>query len=180
MYLINKIILSNIIKQKYFTQNTKDVAKDLLGKKLIRKINGEKIDLNIKETEAYIGPEDKASHAHGGQTERNKVMFGSAGYWYIYLIYGIHHMLNIVTEQSGYPAAVLIRAAGGYDGPGKLTKALEIDKKFDSIKATKSNKLWIEDSKKNIPSKQIEATPRIGVDYAEEWADKHLRFVLKE
>lgn len=134
----------------------------------------------ITETEAYDGPDDKASHAHRGKTARNEVMFREAGFWYVYLVYGMHHMLNIVTGKKEYPAAVLIRGAGEYDGPGKLAKALRINRQQNGKKAGRLGGLWIEDRGVSISKRRIQKTPRIGVAYAEEWAKKPYRFVLKK
>lgn len=171
--------MTKVLKQDYFKQKTTKVAKNLIGKYLVRKQDKEKIALEIKETEAYIGPEDKASHAYNGKTERNKIMYAEGGHIYIYLIYGIHYMLNIVTESEGYPTAVLIRAAGEYDGPGKLTKALSInDKHLHEKRVSQKNKLWIEDRNNQIKHNNIESKPRVGIDYADEWAKKPLRFTI--
>lgn len=142
----------------------------------------------ITEVEAYDGPQDKACHAHRGCTPRNAPMFGPAGHWYIYLIYGMYWMLNIVTGEEGYPAAVLIRGtcpesgrrAGDLNGPGKLTKSLGIHQAFNAKVATASTGLWIENRGVKIPSSKIQRTPRIGVDYAGAWAKKPYRFVLRE
>jgi len=167
-----------ILTEKFYRQNTTEVAKKLLGKYLVIDRKNEKNKLMITETEAYLGEKDKASHSYSGKTERNKVMFGPPGKWYVYLIYGIHDMLNIVTEQQGTPKAVLIRAAGEFDGPGKLTKALGIDRDYNGKRANSKTGLWIEDQGTSISENKIKSTPRIGVDYAEEWAKKPLRFVL--
>lgn len=132
----------------------------------------------IIETEAYDGFEDKASHASRGETPRNKVMFGEAGVWYVYFVYGMHHMLNIVTGAKGYPSAVLIRGVEGISGPARLTKALGIDRAMNEQKAERKSGLWIEDRGVIVPKNRIERTPRIGVAYAgEEWAEKPWRFV---
>lgn len=168
-----------ILDEKFFCRDTRIVAQALLGKFLVRKIGKKETAFMITETEAYDGPHDKASHAHRGKTARNAVMFGKAGYWYVYLVYGMHHMLNMVTRKSGYPAAVLIRGAGEYDGPGKLTKALRIDRRSNGKKARHSSGLWIEDRGAIIPKRRIQKTPRIGVAYAGEWTKKPYRFVLE-
>lgn len=106
-------------------------------------------------------------------------MFGPAGHWYTYLIYGMYWMLNVVTSEPGYPAAVLIRTAGEWDGPGKLTKAMHIDKRFNAKPAAKEVGLWIEDRGLIIPKNSIFRTPRVGVDYAGAWAKKPFRFVVQ-
>ena len=158
---------------------TQKVAKSLLGKYLVRR-RGKKIEAyKIVETEAYVGPEDKASHAHRGRTKRNEVMFGESGHWYVYLCYGMHYMLNIVTGPKDYPAAVLIRGVDGVVGPGRVTKLLGIDKTLNGKLASKESGLWIEDRGEKVNLGDIIKTPRIGIAYAEEWKDKPLRFVLK-
>ncbi|MBI5004708.1 MAG: DNA-3-methyladenine glycosylase [Candidatus Lloydbacteria bacterium] len=171
--------LRHILSDSFFCRDTRIVARELLGKFLVRRIGKEEIALMITETEAYDGPHDKASHAHRGETPRNEVMFREAGFWYVYLVYGVYHMLNIVTGERGYPAAVLIRGAGEYDGPGKLTKALRINRQQNGKKARRSSGLWIEDRGVVIPKLGIQKAPRIGVAYAEEWAKKPYRFLLR-
>ncbi len=109
--------MRKILTSQFFNRSTLSVAKDMLGKFLVRRIGKKEIKLMITEVEAYDGPKDKASHAHCGKTERNKVMFGEAGNWYIYFTYGMHWMLNIVTGSKGYPAAVLIRGVVPYQSP---------------------------------------------------------------
>ena len=164
-----------ILRTSFFDRPTLEVTEDLLGKYLVSQ-NG---SVMITEVEAYDGPKDKACHAYKGLTPRTAPMFGPAGYWYVYLIYGMYWMLNIVTGNEGYPAAVLIRGAGDWNGPGKLTKNLGIDQSFNAKKADEKTGLWIEDRGVVIPQTQIVRTPRIGVDYAGEWAKKPYRFVAK-
>ena len=120
----------------------------------------------IHEVEAYIGPHDLACHGRFGRTDRTAVMYGPAGYWYVYLCYGMHWMLNIVTDGEDFPAAVLLRGAGEFNGPGKLTKGLQIDKGLNGLPAEKRSGLWIEDREQRPRRSQILRTPRIGVDYA--------------
>jgi|SRR6185436_5725606 len=174
-----------VLHQEFFNRKTETVAKELLGKFLIRRVGDSEITALITETEAYIGPHDKAAHSFKGRTQRTEVMFGHPGVFYIYLCYGIHWMLNIVTREYGYPAAVLIRGVmvegKKYNGPGKITKLLQIDKKLNSQKATPENGLWVEDRGVKVPQKSISAGPRVGVAYAGPiWAQKPLRFVLKD
>lgn len=179
----------NRLKEEFFMESTLSVAKNLLGKVLVRRNNDHETRAVIVETEAYCGLDDKASHASRGITERNKIMFGPAGHAYIYLVYGMHYCLNIVTEQENYPAAVLIRgiklvgsAASDtsdkmLNGPGKLTKFLNIDKNLNGENILISDNLWIENN--NFGSRRAEKInkgPRIGVDYAHEWAKKPRRF----
>lgn len=179
--------MRKILNKNFFDKSAIKIAKELLGKFLVRKIGKKEINAMIIETEAYDGFVDKASHAYKGKTKRNEIMFGEAGYFYIYLIYGMYNMLNIVTDKTNYPSAVLIRAVlyegKNINGPGKLTKILKIDKKFNKKEANKKTGLWIEDRGikiKNNTNWQIKKTPRIGVQYAGECAKKLYRFVLEE
>jgi len=174
-----------ILPKSFYNQNTLQVAQDLLGCFLVRGVGKKTIKTKIVETEAYCGYHDKASHASRGKTERNKVMFGKAGIIYIYLIYGMYNMLNIVTEKDKYPAAVLVRSLDPLEnnldlsGPGKLTKNLKIDRSFNGLEIYKrTHKLWIESGEK-IKSSQIKKATRVGVDYAEEYKDKLWRFYIK-
>ena len=133
----------------------------------------------ITETEAYDGFNDKASHASRGRTARNSIMFGPAGHAYVYFVYGIHWMLNVVTGPKDYPAAVLIRGLEGLNGPARLTKALGIDKSLNGKLLGKTSGLWIEPRTVRIPPSKIKASPRIGVDYAGPiWSKKKWRFTL--
>jgi len=156
------------------------VAKNLLGKTLMRKYRKKLIKGIITETEAYVGPNDKASHASRGRTERTKVMFGEPGTIYVYLIYGMHYCLNIVTEEKDYPAAVLIRGvlANGkhINGPGKVTKYFHIDKTLNQKPLGKKTGLWIE--RGTGKKLKIKTDRRIGVDYAGKWAEKRWRFFV--
>jgi DNA-3-methyladenine glycosylase len=107
-------------------------------------------------------------------------MFGPAGVWYVYFIYGIHWMLNVVTDEVDHPAAVLLRGAGEWDGPARLTKALAIDKRLNGQPSAAASGLWIEDRGIRVPRGGIRRTPRIGVDYAGTWAARPYRFVLTD
>ncbi|MEX2114151.1 MAG: DNA-3-methyladenine glycosylase [Pirellulales bacterium] len=169
---------SRLLSHDFYARPALAVAKELLGKVLVRRINGQDVTAVIHETEAYIGPHDLACHASKGRTPRTEVMFGPAGHWYVYFIYGIHWMLNVVTGDVDHPAAVLIRGAGDWTGPAKLTKALAIDKGLNGEPSVPTSGLWIEDRGLRIARGRIERTPRIGVDYAGPWAAKPYRFVL--
>lgn len=168
------------LKREFFNRNTVVVAKDLLGKFLVRKIGKRVIAARIIETEAYHGIKDLASHASRGRTPRTEVMFGPPGHAYIYLIYGMYHCMNISTGPKDFPAAVLIRALEypGAHGPGRLCRALNINCSLNEIDVTKSKELWLEDRGTVVPRSAVKATPRIGVDYAGSWKDKKWRFVL--
>lgn len=172
----------NRLKRKFFERNTLTVARGLLGKQLVVNWQGEKKIGTIIETEAYIGEDDKACHASKGKTPRTKIMWGKPGILYVYLVYGIHYMLNVVTEKKGFPAAVLIRGlkpVEGIDkpinGPGKLTQELEITRKDNGLDVVNSEEIYFQDV--GIEPEKIKTTPRIGVDYAGRWADKPWRFI---
>ena len=145
---------------------------------LIRRSGEDVIAAMITETEAYTGPDDLACHAAKGRTARTDVMFGSPGYFYVYFVYGMHWMLNVVTREEGYPAAVLIRAVDGISGPARLTKHFQIDGALNAKPSARSTGLWIEDRGIIIRPRDIMKMPRIGVDYAGEWAEKPYRFLL--
>lgn len=168
-----------MLQNPFFDRPAEVVARELLGCVLCVRV-GEKIERHIiTETEAYVGPHDLASHASKGRTARTEVMFGRPGTIYMYLVYGMYDMLNIVTGEAGYPAAVLIRGVGKWNGPGKLTKALGITRTLNGQSVGKKVGLWVEEGETMVSSEQIESTPRIGVAYAKEWAEKELRFVLR-
>lgn len=170
----------HILAAEFFARPALVVARELIGKSLVRRVGGGDGELAalIIETEAYVGPHDLACHASKGRTARTQVMFGPAGFWYVYLIYGIHWMLNVVTDTQDFPSAVLIRGVGNWDGPGKLTKALTIDKRLNGQPASPTSGLWIEDRGYRAPRRLVQRTPRIGVDYSGDWAAKPYRFVL--
>ncbi len=169
--------MKQALKPDFFNRPVVRVAQDLLGKFLVVKNRGKVVALMITEVEAYDGFKDKASHAARGQTSRNKPMFGPAGRWYVYFVYGNHFMLNIVTGKKDYPAAVLIRGVEGIKGPGRLTKRFKIDKNFNNLPATKKSSLWLEDRGVMIKKSEIKKSPRIGVSYAGPvWSKKLYRF----
>lgn len=175
--------MRKILKKDFFNQDTTTVAQELLGKFLVRKNHSREIAVMITETEAYDGLHDLASHASKGQTKRTKVMFGHPGNFYMYLCYGVHTMVNIVTREKGYPAAVLIRGAVSkktvLDGPGKVTKFLGINRTLNGRGAKKSTNLWFEDRGFNMI--KFKKLPRIGVTYAGSiWSAKKLRFVVEK
>ena len=154
-----------------------------MGKYLIRCIDGREIAGKIIEVEAYVGSEDKACHASKGRTQRTDVMFGPAGVAYVYLIYGMYHCLNVVTEREEFPSAVLIRAieidGKLIDGPGRLCRALQIDRSLNCADLTIGESLWFEDRGASVKRGNVGAHPRIGVDYAGVWAQKPWRFRLR-
>lgn len=165
------------LKKEFYSQSALEVAPALLGKKICRKIEGQIIKMTITETEAYYGEADTACHAHKGKTARTEPMYATGGITYIYLCYGIHNLLNIVTGKKDFPEAVLIRGIEGYNGPGKLTKALSIDRSLNCLDLTQSDELWIEDD--NMTGTYM-TTPRIGIDYAcDYYREIHWRFILE-
>lgn len=168
-----------VLPQSFFDRPAVIVAEELLGKIIVRKIGGRKIEMMINEVEAYDGPQDLACHASKGRTARTEVMFGPAGNFYVYFCYGVHWMLNIVTGPASYPAAVLIRGAGQANGPGRLTKELKIGGELNGKKALPKNGLWLEDNGVTIKKSNIKRTARIGVNYAGPvWSKKPYRFLL--
>jgi DNA-3-methyladenine glycosylase len=171
------------LSRTFFNRSTLLVARSLVGKFLVRSIDGRETAGKIVEVEAYVGPTDKACHASKGRTPRTDVLFGPPGISYVYLIYGMYHCLNVVTEQTDFPAAVLIRAVeiDGHlvDGPGRLCRALEIDRTLNRLDLTVGAHLWFEDRGEKIRVGDIGRFPRIGVDYAGNWARKPWRFRLR-
>lgn len=168
-----------ILTRKLYQRKTLQVAHNLLGCFLVRKIGNKIIKGIITETEAYIGEDDLACHASRGRTPRTEIMYGEAGHAYVYMIYGMYHCLNIVTEKKDFPAAVLIRGIKienvkykKTNGPGKLCKFLDIGRKLNGWDVTKSKKLWIEVGIK-IKNTKIHKDKRIGIDYA-----KHCKHYL--
>lgn len=166
---------------EFYNRDTLQVAQDLLGKFLVRKIGRKTVAAMITETEAYCGSDDLACHASKGRTARTEVMFGPPGFTYVYLIYGMYHCLNFITEKEGYPAAVLIRAVAvpKGDGPGKLCREMQIDRTLNAL-GPDNGKLWVEDRKVVVPAARIQKGKRIGVDYAGAWKDKLWRFTFED
>lgn len=186
------------MNRDFFRQGAVNLAKELLGKKIIRKINGKTIESIITETEAYVGPEDKGSHAYNNRrTKRTETMFKDGGYAYIYLIYGMYNCLNVVCSIKNKPEAVLIRSIQPLNnldfikenrnikskkiheltnGPGKLCQALKIDTTLDGIDLLNNKELFIEDKYSNH---EIISSKRINIDYAEEYIHKLWRFYIK-
>jgi DNA-3-methyladenine glycosylase len=157
------------------------LARDLLGTILVRRHDKQTLRARIVETEAYVGPHDLACHASRGRTKRTEVMFGPGGHAYVYLIYGIHEMFNIVSGEAGDPQAVLVRAAEPLDGwhadlagPGKLARGLNITRALNGEDLT-GDALFLEADSTYKPT--IVQAVRVGVDYAKEWKDVELRFL---
>lgn len=169
-----------MLKRSFYARSTVHVARDLIGCYLVHETARGRLGGRIVETEAYVGMEDLACHARSGPTARNAPMFGPPGHAYVYLIYGLHYCLNISTQREGYPAAVLVRALEPYEGvgpcngPGRLTRALQIDLRHTGQDMT-CPPLFVE--RRRCRPDAIEATPRINVDYAGEWAGRPWRFI---
>ena len=163
------------IREGFFQRDVLEVAPDLLGKVLVRRLDdGGLLSAGIAEVEAYRGKEDLACHASRGRTDRTKVMYGPGGYVYVYLIYGMYWMLNFVTGQRDVPQAVLIRGTETVSGPGRLTRYFAIGSDFYGECLWKSDRLWLEDHGQRV---RILTGPRIGVEYAGEyWASRPWRF----
>ena len=172
------------LPRSFYDRDTIAVARELLGKHLVHTVAGVKRVGRIVETEAYLGPHDLAAHSARGLTNRTKVMFGPPGHAYVYLIYGMHWCMNVVTQEEGVASAVLLRALeplknveGRTQGPALLCKALAIDKRLNGHDLLSAD-LFIADPRDRTPIR-IEKRPRIGVDYAGHWARRLLRFYIR-
>lgn len=189
-----------LTKDYFLTDDVVAVARDLIGKSLFTTVDGQLAGGVICETEAYKGTNDRASHAFGGRrTKRNEMMYSEGGVAYVYLCYGMHHLLNFVTNATDIPDAVLIRGivpTHGEElmlhrtgkrkitrdigiGPGKVSKLLGITVEDNGLSLC-GDRLWIEDRGLLVPDSAIQVTPRIGVDYAGEDAKRPYRFVMRE
>jgi len=169
------------LTQSFFRRRADDVARDLIGKILVRRLHGKLLRARVVETEAYLGPDDLASHASKGRTQRTEVLFGAPGRAYVYLIYGMYEMLNVVAGAAGQGQGVLFRSAAPLDdwkanlsGPGRLTRALQITRLQNGLNLT-GTQLYLLDNPDYRPA--VQTTKRIGIDYAREWKHAPLRFV---
>lgn len=169
----------------FYAQDTITVAQQLLGQYLIHRVDSVAYIGRIVETEAYLGPHDLAAHSAKGITKRTQIMFGPPGYAYVYLIYGMHHCMNIVTESEGHGSAVLLRALEPVEnitlrtqGPGLLTKAMQIDLSLNGHDML-SEDLFVAADLKPLNCEIVKRS-RIGVAYAKEWANALLRFYIKD
>ena len=172
------------LPRSFYDRDTVTVARELLGKWLVHVHDGIERIGRIVEVEAYLGPHDLAAHSSKGLTQRTRVMFGPPGFAYVYLIYGMYHCMNIVTEREGHGAAVLLRAVepvknleGKTSGPGLLCRAMHINKRQNSHDLL-SDDFFIAAPVDSTIFK-ITKSPRIGVDYAKHWAKRHLRFYVR-
>ena len=172
------------LPRTFYDRDTIVIARELLGKYLVHLSRGVERVGRIVETEAYLGPHDLAAHSARGLTERTKVMFGPPGHAYVYMIYGMYFCMNVVTEREGHASAVLLRAiepvknvTGRTQGPGLLCRAMRIDKRLNA-RDLLSDEFYIARPAK-ADRFTIVRRPRIGVDYARHWANRHLRFYIK-
>lgn len=177
-FVFNNLFMSRLSIHYFRDHHALFLARDLLGKNLVRQFeDGRILRLPIVETEAYLGMEDRANHASKGRTTRTEIMFAEGGYIYAYLIYGKHWLLNIVSGPKDEPQAVLIRGIDGIIGPGRVGKAIQLDRSFYGENLGTSTRIWIEENNVNG---DIVTSPRVGVEYAgEPWKNKLWRFELK-
>ena len=166
------------LEREFFDRDCLEVAPDLVGKILVHRLSdGTEIRERIAETEAYRGEEDKACHASKGRTPRTELLYGESGIIYVYLCYGMHWLMNVITGENGQPQGVLIRAGEVHNGPAKLTKYLRIDGVFNGVPVYGNEDVWIEDDG-YVP--EIVTAPRVGIDYAGDyWKDIEWRFIAK-
>ena len=166
------------IGTEFYSRDVLEVAPGLIGKWLVRvQDKGQVIRNMITEVEAYRGEQDQACHARTGRTTRTEIMYHEGGHLYVYLIYGMYWMLNIVCGHPDVPQAVLIRGLQDVSGPGRLTRYLNIDKSFYGVNLADSPLIWLEEDGKNH---DFETTPRIGIDYAGNyWKSRQWRYIIK-
>ena len=169
-----------MLDASFFERETPAVARDLLGKVLVRELDGRRLWGRLVEVEVYMGPEDLAAHSVGGRrSPRNEVMYGRPGHAYVYFTYGMHHCLNFVTREEGVPHAVLVRAlepgpgVGRCGGPGLVCRALDIDRGLNGV-PLKPPLLYVLDD--GSPARRVFTTPRIGIHNAGDWQERALRF----
>lgn len=187
---------------QFYLRDAITVARSLLGQRLVSLVGEQRTSGLIVETEAYLGAADKAAHTYGGRnTRRNRTMWGAGGHAYVYLIYGLHHCVNVVAGHADDPVAVLIRALDPDEGletmftrrakarrptdlcsgPAKLCQALGIDRSHDGVGLVEGSVLFVEGLRqRTLPRSKIVSGPRVGVGYAAEWADKPLRFWVRD
>lgn len=163
----------------FFHRDCLEVAPELVGKLLVHRMpDGSLRRVRITETEAYRGEEDRGCHASRGRTRRTELLYGESGIIYIYLCYGMHWLMNVVTGERDQPQGVLFRAAEAYEGPGKLTKYLQLDGSYNGKPLCPDTGVWVEDDGL-VP--ELDTKPRVGIDYAgPEWAAKPWRFVMRK
>lgn len=166
------------VGREFFVEDVLTVAGRLPGMDIVIKEGELESRYMITETEAYNGLDDKACHASKGKTPRTEVMFREGGLLYVYFVYGMHWMMNIVTGEEGNPQAVLIRGAGDMTGPGRVTRQLGIDGSFNKEDVISSPRIWIEDAGRRP---ELVTGPRVGIDYAgEPWKSMPWRFMIRK
>ncbi len=167
------------VEREFFLSDAVNVAQKLPGMEIVVARPGlAPARYMITETEAYLGKDDKACHASKGRTGRTEIMFAEGGHLYMYLVYGMHWMMNIVTGAKDDPQAVLIRGAAPYSGPGRVTKGTGTDGSFNGEDLTVSERIWLEETERRP---LLMAGPRVGIDYAgEPWISKPWRFIINE
>ena len=189
---------SRRLGRTFYEASTLQFARALLGQRLVRRVDGHRLSGIIVETEAYIGEADKACHASRGRTPRTEVMYGPPGHAYIYFIYGMHHCFNVVTEEEGFPAAVLIRAMEPLEGlewmrrhrpgrpdgqltngPGKLCAALAVDRTLNGVDLRTSQFFFIEEGR-TVADEEVATSPRIGIRSDEVARSRLWRFYIKD
>jgi len=190
------------LDRSFFRRDPETVARALLGQRLVSTVDGERTAGIIVETEAYLGVEDRAAHTWGGRrTERNRSMWGEGGHAYVYFVYGMHFCANVVTGAEGDPVAVLVRAlrpvegleamrrrrpaarrdADLCSGPARLCQALGVTRDLDGVDLVDGSVLFLErERRRAMPARLIGVGPRVGVDYAGDWAHRHLRFWVRD
>jgi DNA-3-methyladenine glycosylase len=167
------------LAEDFFQRDICDVAPDLIGKILVRKqSDGSEFRFRITEIEKYIGENDLACHASKGRTARTEVMYWSGGHIYVYLIYGMYWMLNVITGKENHPQGILIRGLQNCEGPGRVGRLLNLDKSFYGESLIQSDRIWIEDDGKKFT---FTTHPRVNIDYAGEfWKKKAYRYILNQ
>ena len=161
----------------FFQRDALKVAPELLGKYLVRQFDDGRIEYyRITDVEVYRGEEDKACHASKGRTPRTETIYRKGGCIYVYLIYGMHWLLNLVTGEQDEPQGIMIRAVEGIYGPGRVGKALQLDHSFRG-ESIEGDRLWVEDFGEKP---EFFNAPRVGIDYAQEWKDIPWRYIIKE
>lgn len=177
MECANFVSMEKILQESFFQRDALIVAPELLGKYLVRRSeDGSLWRYRITDVEVYRGEEDKACHAARGKTTRTELLYAQGGRIYVYLIYGLYWLLNLVTGPAGHPQGIMIRAVEGIYGPGRVGRALQLDGSFHGC-SVENPRLWLEDTGEH-PS--YTTAPRIGIDYAAEWKNKPWRFILTE
>lgn len=201
-----KIVGKRRLRRRDYARDPVTLARELVGRRLVRKLDGHRLAGIIVETEAYIGVCDRASHAYQGRrTKRNESMYSGPGHAYVYFTYGMHEMFNIVCGEAGEPVAVLVRALEPTEGlaemrrrrsrrprkaplrevdlcsgPGKLCESLGINRELDSEDLTNSSEIWIEEGLGALPEQELMVSRRIGVDRCQEWAMMPLRWLVAD